>query len=175
MSCPDWRSLTRRRDDEPEAWGQALVHLDGCTRCRPEALAAEPTLVFRRLPAATVDRAEIAGMKQAVAALRRNSRPSRGQALRGLAARRHVWLQAAAVATLVVAAALITGAADRGPMPTGVATPTVTYGPAATPASFAAVEQMPLVEAVDPAFGEVIEVADEDVSLVLVLPPTKDV
>ena len=50
MSCPDWRSLSERRDDEPEAWGKALAHLDGCDGCHDDALAAEPTLLFRRLP-----------------------------------------------------------------------------------------------------------------------------
>lgn len=36
-----------------ECWSDAVRHLDsGCTRCRREALAADPSLVFRRLPAA---------------------------------------------------------------------------------------------------------------------------
>jgi hypothetical protein len=54
MSCPDWRSLTLRRElaggDEPDGWREATQHLDGCANCRQAALAADPTLLFRRLP-----------------------------------------------------------------------------------------------------------------------------
>ena len=72
MSCPDWRLLSERRDRQPDVWDAALHHLDGCTRCRDAALAVEPTLLFRRLPAPVVPASEVAAMKQAVAALRRN-------------------------------------------------------------------------------------------------------
>ena len=34
---------------------------------------------------------------------------------------------------------------------------------------------MPLVEYVDPAYGSVVEVIDDQVSVVLVLPPVNDV
>ena len=77
MSCPDWPSLVRRRDRVPEVWDAALEHFDGCSRCRDAALAAEPTLLFRRLPAPAPRGDEIATMKEAVAALRRNSQPRR--------------------------------------------------------------------------------------------------
>jgi hypothetical protein len=84
MSCPDWNVLAAHRRDrhgaEPEGWGEALAHLDGCQLCRRQALAADPTLVFRRLaavPAVMTDdqeRAEADAVRQAVAAMRAASR-----------------------------------------------------------------------------------------------------
>ena len=80
--CPDWNGLVALREAEPEArestwesaWESALAHLDACSRCRPEALAADPLLVFRRLPApemsAAEEGAEVESMRQAVAAMR---------------------------------------------------------------------------------------------------------
>jgi hypothetical protein len=77
VSCPDWRHL------DPEAgatrWEDALRHLDaGCQSCRRDALAADPTLVFRRLPVATLTPAaeadEVAAARFAVAAMRTASR-----------------------------------------------------------------------------------------------------
>src|SRR5262249_36619722 len=56
--CPDWRGLAAPRFDspgaatgEPAGWAEALAHLDGCPACRRAALEADPTLLFRRLPA----------------------------------------------------------------------------------------------------------------------------
>ena len=88
MSCPDWIALTEhRRDDrerdgfEPEGWSEALSHLDGCNLCRRQALAADPTLVFRRLaavPAVTMtpteEQSEADAVRTAVAAMRAASR-----------------------------------------------------------------------------------------------------
>ena len=49
MSCPDWRGLDPASHDA--AAEAALRHLDsGCQRCWQEALALDPTLIFRRLP-----------------------------------------------------------------------------------------------------------------------------
>ena len=54
MSCPDWQRLTALRERDPDAeppgWREALAHLDGCPACAAAALAADPLLVFRRLP-----------------------------------------------------------------------------------------------------------------------------
>lgn len=86
MSCPDWRGLAAHRDDsrnvqdaEPRGWREALEHFDGgCPRCRREALAADPTLVFRRLPrvemSAAQEAAEVDAVLQAVTAMRTASR-----------------------------------------------------------------------------------------------------
>lgn len=84
MTCPDWSSLAAHRlsgDPEPEGWGEALAHFDGCQLCRKAALKADPTLVFRRLPpvssaamTAAQEQAEVESVRQAVAAMRAASR-----------------------------------------------------------------------------------------------------
>lgn len=93
--CPDWAALAlvcretgpglgdRNRDAAAAAaaaarWDAALHHLDGgCQDCRRQALAADPTLVFRRLPRieldAAAEAAEVAAARQAVAAMRNAS------------------------------------------------------------------------------------------------------
>ncbi|HXO30062.1 MAG TPA: hypothetical protein VOA80_22120 [Thermoanaerobaculia bacterium] len=60
-------------------WQQALSHLDsGCPDCWREALAVDPTLIFRRLPAAELTAAqeadEVEAARLAVAAMRTASR-----------------------------------------------------------------------------------------------------
>jgi hypothetical protein len=76
VNCPDWNGLVSLRDRgaDPAGWAAALDHLDACSRCRPEALEADPLLVFRRLPApemsAAEESAEVDSMRQAVAAMR---------------------------------------------------------------------------------------------------------
>lgn len=77
MSCPDWSRLAEERrpdaaaaSEEPAAWPEALEHLDGCGECRDEALAADPVLLFRRLPTIEPDASAIEEMRSGVAALR---------------------------------------------------------------------------------------------------------
>ena len=117
MSCPDWKTLAAWRDDpraeEPAEWQEALAHLDrGCVQCRRAAVAADPTLVFRRLavvpavPASSPaqEASDIEAMRRAVAAMRagsrveaseRRSRPARAaRALKALSWKR--WGVAAA-------------------------------------------------------------------------------
>lgn len=77
MTCPDWRGFDTASHDA--AADAALRHLDsGCQRCWQEALALDPTLIFRRLPApeldAAAEAAEVAAARQAVAAMRAASR-----------------------------------------------------------------------------------------------------
>jgi hypothetical protein len=82
VSCPEWSRLAvlrnKLRDDEPEGWTEALEHLDACQRCRPEALKADPLLVFRRLPVTDLnpaeERSEAESMRLAVAAMRNAGR-----------------------------------------------------------------------------------------------------
>lgn len=110
MTCPDWPTLRTRRDSDPAAeaeWEHALVHLDGCKDCRDAALQAEPTLLFRRLPGLEAGPGEIAGMKQAVSALRRNHELERPAAE---SRRRWRYLRlVAANAAVLVGAALLAG------------------------------------------------------------------
>lgn len=106
MSCPDWNALACWRHDpeagEPAAWQEALVHLDSCGLCRAAALAADPTLVFRRLPVlgpdaldAAAEADEVAAVQQAVAAMRTASRLEREP--RPAAPHWKRWVAAAAV------------------------------------------------------------------------------
>lgn len=82
MSCPDWTTLAAhrhaRRGVEPDGWPAALEHFDSCAACRREALAADPTLIFRRVPEVAMtpagEAAEVASVRQAVAAMRTASR-----------------------------------------------------------------------------------------------------
>lgn len=82
MSCPDWSRLAVERRaaagaaeaQEPDSWREAVEHLDGCGGCRSEALAAEPLLLFRRLPAVEADAATVDDIRAGVAALRRAHR-----------------------------------------------------------------------------------------------------
>jgi hypothetical protein len=110
MNCPDWQLLAARRDTDPAAeveWERALVHLQSCGLCYETALRAEPTLLFRQLPAFAAGADEVADMKQAVAALRRSHELERPAAE---ARRRWRYLRIAAVNTAVlVGAALLAG------------------------------------------------------------------
>ena len=103
MSCPDWTRLVALREGaeaEPAEWTEAMAHLDACLRCRREAVAADPLLVFRRLPALDLtegdERAEAESMRQAVAAMRTARRLESRQRFAG-------WRRWAAAAVLAVA------------------------------------------------------------------------
>ena len=182
MSCPDWNRLHDLRDDRPEAWEEALEHLDGCGLCRDEALAAEPTLLFRRLPSPQVSRDELASIKQTVAAM------CRSEAIQEPPRRRRDLLRAASLAAAVLAAAYVPGfltAPEKG-LPIADETTLAAVSTAgSTELSIAAgappsvsvvagprvaAEMVPLVEDVDPAYGSVVQVVDQEISLVLVLP-----
>lgn len=179
MTCPDWPSLRTQRDQRPELWDEALEHLDGCPECHEAALAAEPTLLFRGMGEITVDAGEIAAMKSAVSTLRRSE--ALQETLEHPARRVSTgWLRAAAVAAAVVGATLLGGglmSMGEDPLPASQTVAAVTApaeaDPIATPAPV--VEQAPLVEDVDPSYGSVVQVVDQDISLVVVLPGSQGV
>ena len=108
MNCPDWTSLAAHRhggDSEPEGWSEALAHFDGCQLCRKQALKADPTLVFRRLPpvssaamTAAQEQAEVESVRQAVAAMRAASRLDPREARRSTSSNWKRWAAAAALA-----------------------------------------------------------------------------
>lgn len=111
--CPDWDLLAVRRERDgadPEGWAEALVHFDACRECRREALAADPLLVFRRLPAPDLppaeERSEVDSMRQAVAAMRTAKRLEPGP-------RFTTWRRWAAAA--VLAAASLSMGQDKAP------------------------------------------------------------
>jgi hypothetical protein len=79
-ACPNWRELLGSRfvsssSAEPEGLGEALAHFDACPACRREACRIDPTLIFRRLPAAALDfDVEAERMLLAVAGMRASER-----------------------------------------------------------------------------------------------------
>ncbi len=80
-ACPNWPELLSLRFEssagsaEPEGLAAALAHFDSCPACRREACRIDPTLVFRRLPAAELDFAvEAERMRLAVAGMRASER-----------------------------------------------------------------------------------------------------
>lgn len=175
MTCPDWQTLCylRQTRDRRQAgprqadagdvpgWQAALRHLDDCPSCQREALAADPTLLFRRLPVLSADADETEAMKRAVASMRR------GETIEHRApASRRMLLRAAALAVVLLGSALLRGA--QPPMPESVGSPLL-IGAAA--ALVYELEWLPLVEAADPSYGSIIQVVDDDISVVVVLPP----
>lgn len=190
MSCPDWISLTahrRERDGfEPEGWGEALAHLDGgCKLCRRQALAADPTLVFRRLaavPAAAMTPAqelsEADAVRSAVAAMRAASRldslESRPRASSG-------WKRWSSVAAVLALAAL---AVPSGYDPTGSTSDSTLFregrvevGPLDEPV--AAGQQVglqePVVEGVNLPDARVYHMSGEGLSVVMVVDESLDI
>lgn len=117
MSCPAWDRLAVERPAsadsvdarEPEGWREALEHLDGCDECRSAALAADPVLLFRRLPAVAADAATVDDVRAGVAALRRAHRVAGGiDRPRKARGRRHSlrWWGRAAAAVVLTAGLL---------------------------------------------------------------------
>ena len=139
VTCPEWSRLAALRDAEPEGWALALEHFDGCSRCRPEALKADPLLVFRRLPVAELnpaeERSEVESVRQAVAAMRTASRLESRRRFAG-------WRRWAAAAVLVFASLTV----GRDPAPDSQ---TIAADPAAMqslPFGLGAAEGSPAIE-----------------------------
>jgi hypothetical protein len=158
-SCPDWSRLSAARDaapGDPPGWDDALRHLDGCARCRHEAVAADALLAFRRLrvPDLAVDEAE--AMRLRVAALRGAGRlgPSR----------RRLPLRQAAAAAVVALAALAGGSAP--PLATEIAR---TLPVVAAPVLDAALASEPVLDSLEQPFEHVVQWNGDDLSVVLVV------
>jgi hypothetical protein len=144
MSCPDWRRLERlvrpdlaaagapgaAADGVPGAasaaaarWQEALRHLDGgCPRCWQEAVAVDPTLIFRRLPAVELPPAqeaeEVAAARLAVAAMRTASRrPARAMQQQHLR-----WVVAAGLTAMALIFGAEHGWRGAGRLPAPMAT-----------------------------------------------------
>jgi hypothetical protein len=121
MSCPDWRLLVAAReaaisvsisssaisDTAPEAdppgWSEARRHAAQCSRCREAALAADPLLLFARLPERTVTPADIGDMQSAVAALVRASRVGQADPQPATTERLHFGKRASGLLSLLTA------------------------------------------------------------------------
>ena len=205
--CPDWRLLVAERDagagDLP-GWEGAVAHLDGgCEDCREAAVAADPSLLFRRLRHVDAGAADVEAMRHAVASLRRASRvtpveagsetaleaPS-GRRLGRAAAHR---LRQAAAALLLTAAGLgawfagqdepVRPAAVAGLQAAGTAAGltepwTSLSAPTATGAPRSADElaSRPVVEGLSkPRAADVYQLGEEDLLVVMVVDETLDI
>jgi hypothetical protein len=181
LSCPDWQGLAALRGEpagpfEPAAsaasakWADAVAHLDGCQRCRREALAADPLLVFRRLPALQLgeaaERSEVESMRQAVAAMRTGRRLESRHRFAG-------WRRWAAAAALVVASFAV----SRDPSPV-VAVSAPLPAPAAPPqeAVGARFEGTPeMLEGLDRPDARVYQMKGKDMAVVMIVDKSFDV
>lgn len=180
-SCPEWAALAAWRNDpqgeEPAQWREALAHFDkGCPQCRRNALAADPTLVFRRLvrvaePTPAQQASDVDAMRRAVAAMRAASRVEE-------ASRRSraswSWQRWAAAAALALAVFSLPG------MPSGRARlhPEIFAVPAAGP--FAGVEasfkdDLPTVDGVDRPDARIYQMDGEELSVVMIVDESLDV
>ncbi|HEX6865067.1 MAG TPA: hypothetical protein VF414_19710 [Thermoanaerobaculia bacterium] len=166
MSCPDWSALAAHRNDvkgvEPQGWTDALAHFDSCSLCRRQALAADPTLVFRRMPVPELspaeERDEVAAVRQAVAALRTASR------LDALETRPRPlsfsgWKRWAAAAVLVLASLSL-----------GQSPGTIFQQPQMSGAAL-----QPAVEAVNLPDARVYQVGEEDLLVTMIVDESLDV
>lgn len=146
-ACPDWRALVARRERDAGAWEAAILHLDGCGRCFDAAVAAEPTLLFRRLPRPRAEAVDVEAMKRGVAALvraREIERPAATSSAGPRTRRRlrrpaRVWLSAAAAAIALGGTLLVTGL----PSPSTVSSPAAPSPTAQATQDFAPDFQMP--------------------------------
>jgi hypothetical protein len=181
MTCSDWTLLAAHRlaDSpavaEPEdagAWAEALDHLDWCPECRRRAVAADPTLVFRSLPAWEPDAAEVDAMRAGVAALRRAHRVTPEGALqakavpaRAAAGERTGWRVAAAAG---LAAALLSAAPVAERFPREGSRP-------APEAAFLDDPSLPAVDDIENPTASVYHFDDDQVAVVMVVDAGLDV
>ena len=194
MSCPDWRRLAAHRRaapgtpgaEEPEAWPAALDHLDGCSDCRRRAVAEDPLLVFRRLPAVEAGPDSVAAMRAGVAALRRAHRVEGGRAPADLDAGRlgRWWGRVAAAAVLAAALLAVAPAAERTRNAGNAAVevqaryggPALGWTPTGfLPAAFLDDPGLPAVDDIEHPTASVYHFDDEDVELVMVVDAGLDV
>ena len=178
--CPDWRRLAAARDAspvEPPGWDEALRHLDGCAPCRTAAVAADPLLAFRRLPAPPLAADEAESMRLRVAALVGASRvsPSSSSWLGGRVARPRrlaaaLPLRQHAAAAVVAAALRAGGNAPRGGEPAAATLPIqVLPNLASARALDAALAAQPVLDDLDRPFDHVVQWNGDDLSVVLVV------
>ncbi len=160
MSCPQWAELLAHRfeprGDAPPGWGAAMRHLDGCPRCREEAVAIDPLLAFRDAEPVAVTPEEIAALRDDVrAVLRAESFPATEG--RPGASR---WAAAALVAASILLLPATTGTppAGDGWLPAVIEAP-------ATPA----------IDGLDRPSARIYEWGAEDLSVVMVVDETLDV
>jgi hypothetical protein len=167
VSCPNWSALSAHRNDrratEPEGWTEALAHFDSCSVCRRQALAADPTLVFRRMPVVEPTPAqeldEVAAVRQAVAAMRTASRlDARPRSASIFLGSRRGWKRWAAAAVLALASLSL------GQDPVAIPKPPELSG-----------ADQPLIEGLNLPDARVYQYGGEDVAVALVFSENLDV
>ncbi len=199
MSCPDWIALTAHRRErrlkdaaEPAGWNEALAHFDGgCKLCRRQALAADPTLVFRRLaavPAVTMteaeERSEVESVRSAVAPMRAATRLDSLEAGPRASSLRKRWSTGAVAAVLALAAlALPSGYNPSKHMQMALAgpersAPPATAGPLDEPMPAAQQVDLgdePVVEGVNLPDARVYHMSGDGLSVVMVFDESLDI
>ncbi|HET9212353.1 MAG TPA: hypothetical protein VFR03_18250 [Thermoanaerobaculia bacterium] len=172
MSCPDWTHLAALREGaeaEPAGWTEAMAHFDACPRCRREAVAADPLLVFRRLPAVEMsaggERAEAEAMRQAVAAMRTARRLDSRQRFAG-------WRRWAAAAVLATASLSVSW--DKVPRPEPEPEPAVLKAAAPAPAAPRPAGSATL-EALDGSDARVYQMNGQDLTAFMIVDHKVDV
>jgi hypothetical protein len=173
VSCPEWSRLAilreERRDDEPAGWMEALEHLDDCQLCRPEALKADPMLVFRRLPVTELtpaaEQSEVESMRLAVAAMRNAGRLESRHRFAG-------WRRWAAAAVLAVASLAVSR--DR-PHPTSGIAATVTPPAAKEAAAQPAAQEPAAIEGLNRPGARVYHMDGEGISVFMIVDESLDV
>jgi hypothetical protein len=171
VSCPEWSRVAARRDDEPAGWAAALEHLDGCQRCRPEALKADPLLVFRRLPVTDLnpaaERSEAESMRLAVAAMRNAGRLESHHRFAG-------WRRWAAAAVLALASLAL----GRGRTPQSTADiggRTAAVAPAVQHAAAPAAAEPAAIEGLNRPGARVYHMDGEGLSVFMIVDESLDV
>ncbi len=112
MNCSAWRRLMQRfrddaRLDDRERRG-LVEHFTGCSSCRHEGLAVDPTLLFLGASPLEFERSEVTSIRQTVQSMRR----ARELELAGLRPRGRVGRAAAAV-ILLSALFLLPGGGEK--------------------------------------------------------------
>lgn len=162
MSCPDWTHAAARREAGPASWQEAVEHFDGCSHCRRDALAADPLLVFRRLPGAELspaaERSEVESMRQAVTAMRTASRLESRRSLAG-------WKRWAAAAVLAGVSLGVSRDHTGGPEP--AAEPPASWGAAA--AALAPTIAPAALEGLDRPAARVYQMNSKDLSVLMIV------
>lgn len=203
MSCPSWDHVGAASDRPEARISEAMrSHAATCPACYPKAVRLDPTVAFARLPEVAVSADDIESMKRAVATMRRSSAvggetTAIGRAPEPVTHRPTLasirWpanaslLRAAAVAAVVIGGSLGVRALREQPAPVGpvaVVAPdarafrlpesTIGAHPAFRAAAMepARLERGPLVENVK-GF-EVIQMAGDDLDLVVLVPSTQE-
>lgn len=182
MSCPDWRALAAHRSDldgiEPAEWQEALAHLESCRVCWSEALVADPSLLFRRLPEPMAEDiediwdVEIVSVQNAVAAMRTASRLEKAPR-RGVLGRS--WKEWAAAAALVVAVGFGSWFQLGRPQEEGGVEVSLAPAPRSLPLAVPAAGR---IEALDRSYNQVKQLggtSSDDLSITMFYDPSLDV